>query len=133
MAPEYPDLDFISLPRPEVTYDISVPIEKNNSDCFCYFMLPSNKVIDYVKATFSEPYSLRKYNGAPGHYSPPPHIGSVDKDDLVKSDALYLHLSNYSKFTECEQRIYRLITWLEQEIKLETLIKIKRSVFFTSS
>ena len=42
MAPALPDVSFISLPQPESTYDIQVPIEKNNSDCFAYFMIPSD-------------------------------------------------------------------------------------------
>ena len=56
-------------------------------------------------------------------------MGTEDLDDLEKSDILYMHMNNYMQFTECEQRIYRMITWLEQEINLETLVKIKKSIF----
>ena len=49
MAPINPDLQFISIPEPKTHYDISVPVEKNNSDCFSYFMIPTDTVIDYIK------------------------------------------------------------------------------------
>ena len=47
-----------------------MPLEKNNSDCFQYFMLPSVGTIDYVQVQFSEAYSLRQYNLAPDAYRP---------------------------------------------------------------
>ena len=96
-------------------------------------MLPSGKVIDYVKSTFSEPYSLRQYNGAPNVYRPPPYMGEMGIEDIPKAEILTSHMERYQKFSECEKRIYRLITWLEQEINLETLIKIKRSAFVSHS
>ena len=76
-------------------------------------MLPSERVVDYVKSTFSEPYSLRQYNGAPDVYRPPPYMGSIEPEDIRKADILASHMERYLKFTECEKRIYRLITWLE--------------------
>ena len=131
IAPEQKDILFLSIPYPEQQYDISVPLEKNNSDCFQYFMIPTTNTIDYINAQFSEAYSLRQYNLRPDKYRPEPYYGCVDQRDVEKANQLYDNLQEYLKWSNRDKRIYQLITELEQEITLESLVKIKKSTFVT--
>ena len=106
-----------------------MPLEKNNSDCFQYFMLPSVGTIDYVQVQFSEAYSLRQYNLAPDTYRPQPYYGCVDQKDVEKADQLHTNITEYLRWSYRDRRIYQLLTQLEQEITIETLVKVKKNAF----
>lgn len=59
LAPNQADQEYITLPEPQYTYDLQLPLSLDSSDSFSHFMLPIENLIDYaVPGTDSEHVSI---------------------------------------------------------------------------
>lgn len=63
LAPNLPDLPYITLPEAQMEYDLSIPADLTSSDCFQYCMLPIDDMMDYsVSGTLSEKICILSLN-----------------------------------------------------------------------
>ena len=63
LAPNAPNLEYITLPEPQYSYDLQLPMQLTTTDSFSHFMLPIQNLVDFaVPNTESEQVSILKIN-----------------------------------------------------------------------
>ena len=132
LIPLSEDLPYITLPEPEPTYDLQVPLTMDSTACFQHFIMPIEDVLDYsIVGSPSENISLMQMNLT--RSLPEPYQDDIQAEISEKFYALVEHNMEYQSWTEHFKGIYHLLVLAEIEHGYELLMAARKATFLPPS